>query len=65
MDPFVSFVIIYFYGYFLQKVSWLMQSMGELMKNHLKILAEFPPVQAGKSFDMSNVVQEFMNKSVQ
>lgn len=42
-----------------------MQSMGELMKNHLKILAEFPPVQAGKSFDMSNVVQEFMNKSVQ
>ena len=65
MDPFETFVDKDFYGYFLQKVSWLMQSMGELMKNHLKILAEFPPVQAGKSFDMSNVVQEFMNKSVQ
>jgi len=28
------------------------------IKDHLKTLAEYPPVQGGTSFDMSNVVQE-------
>jgi len=49
----------------MQKVSWLMQPMGELMAAHLKSLAEYPPVQGGKSFDMSNIVQDFINKSQQ
>jgi arylsulfatase len=49
----------------MQKVSWLIQPMGELMAQHLKTLAEYPPVQGGKSFDMSNVVQEFIDKSLQ
>ena len=31
------------------------------MAEHLKTLAEYPPVQGGKSFDMSNVVQQFMS----
>jgi arylsulfatase len=31
----------------------------------LTTLAEYPPVQAGKSFDMSNVVEEFINKGRQ
>lgn len=39
--------------------------MGELMNNHLKTLAEHPPVQGGTTFDMSNVVQEFINKAKQ
>ena len=65
MDPFETFDNKDSYGHLMQKVSWLMQPMGELMKNHLKTLAEYPPVQGGKTFDMSNVVQEFMNKSVQ
>jgi len=46
-------------------VSWLIQPMGELMQTHLKTLAEYPPVQGGASFDMSNVVQEFINKAKQ
>jgi hypothetical protein len=32
------------------------------MKNHLKTLGEYPPVQRSKSFDMSNAVQEFVAK---
>jgi hypothetical protein len=36
--------------------------IGEIMKEHLKTLAEFPPVQGGKSFDMSNVVEQFMSR---
>lgn len=65
MDPFESFDNKDSYGHLMQKVSWLMQPMGQLMNAHLKTLADYPPVQGGKSFDMSNVVQEFINKSVQ
>jgi hypothetical protein len=34
--------------------------MGELIGNLLKTLAEYPPVQAAKSFDRSNLVQDFL-----
>lgn len=49
----------------MQTVSWLMQPVGELMTEHLKTLSEYPPVQGGKTFDMSNIVQEFVNKARQ
>jgi arylsulfatase len=60
MDPFESYTDKESYGHLLQKVSWLMQPMGELMGAHLKTLADYPPVQGGKSFDMSNIVADFM-----
>jgi hypothetical protein len=31
---------------------------------HLKTLAEYPPVQGGASFDMSNIVQEFLKRPI-
>ena len=65
MDPFESYDNSDSYGHLMQKVSWLMQPMGELMNQHLQSLAKYPPVQGGKSFDMSNVVEEFINKSKQ
>jgi len=65
MDPYESYDSPDAYGHLMQKVSWLIQPMGELMAAHLQSLAEYPPVQGGKSFDMSNVVDEFINKSVQ
>jgi len=65
MDPFESYDSTDAYGHLLQKVSWLMQPMGVLMAEHLKTLAEYPPVQGGKSFDMSNIVQEFIDKGQQ
>ena len=65
MDPFESYDNKDSYGHLLQKVSWLFEPMGELITNHLKTLATYPPVQGGKSFDMSNVVKEFMSKSRQ
>lgn len=65
MDPFESFFDKDSYGHLLQKVSWLMQPMGTLMGQHLQTLAEYPPVQGGTSFDMSNVVEEFVNKAHQ
>ena len=65
MDPFESFSSTDSYGHLLQKVSWLIQPMGVLMQQHLKTLADYPPVQGGASFDMSNVVEQFLNKAQQ
>ncbi len=65
MDPFESYDSADSYGHLMQKVSWLIQPMGVLMNDHLQSLAEYPPVQGGSSFDMSNVVEQFMKKAVQ
>lgn len=65
MDPYESYDSPDAYGHLMQKVSWLIQPMGELMQAHLETLAKYPPVQGGKSFDMSNVVEQFIDKSVQ
>ena len=60
MDPYETYDNKDSYGHLMQKVSWLLQPMGRLMAAHLKSLAEHPPVQGGKSFDMSNVVEQFI-----
>ena len=65
MDPYEAYDNKDSYGHLLQKVSWLIQPMGRLMDAHLKSLVEYPPVQGGKSFDMSNVVEQFINKGAQ
>jgi arylsulfatase len=65
MDPFESYDTTDSYGHLLQKVSWQMQPMGELIGKHLQTLKEYPPVQGGKSFDMSNVVGDFLSKGNQ
>ena len=62
MDPYKGYDNKDSYGHLMQKVSWLIKPMGRLMAAHLQTLAEYPPVQGGKSFDMSNVVEEFVNK---
>lgn len=41
------------------------EPMVELMEEHLKTLAQYPPVQGGTSFDMSNIVQQFLQRSKQ
>ena len=65
MDPFESYDNEDSYGHLLQKVSWLMAPMGERMNAHLQSLVDYPPVQGSKSFDMSNVVEEFTQKGRQ
>ena len=62
MDPFESYSSTDSNGHLLQKVSWLFQPMAQLIGAHLKTLVDYPPVQGGKSFDMSNVVSETLKK---
>jgi arylsulfatase len=64
-DPFESYDSKDSFGHLAQRVSWLFQPMSELMEAHLRTLAEYPPVQGGTSFDLSNVVQEFLRRSKQ
>ena len=61
-DPYESYDGLDAQAHLLQKISWLFQPMNVLMTEHLQSLAEYPPVQGGSSFDMSNVVEEFINK---
>jgi hypothetical protein len=53
MDPYEGFDNKDSYGHLLQKFSWLNQPLGELMGQHLQ------------TFDMSNIVKEFMDKARQ
>ncbi|UVE19582.1 arylsulfatase [Pseudomonas sp. LS44] len=59
-DPFESYDSKDSYGQLIQKNSWISGPMSELIGAHLKTLAEYPPVQAAKSFDRSNLVQDFL-----
>ena len=65
MDPFESYDSIDSYGHLAQKVSWLMQPLGAMVGEHLQTLAEYPPVQGGASYDMSNMVEDFLEKGRQ
>jgi arylsulfatase A-like enzyme len=64
-DPFESYDSKDSFGHLAQRVSWLFQPLVEQVEEHLRTLAEYPPVQGGASFDMSNVVQEFLRRSRQ
>ena len=65
MDPFESYDSKDSYGHLLQKVSWVFAPMGEVLGAHLRTLVQYPPVQGGKSFDMSNLVQQTLQKAPQ
>jgi len=65
MDPYESYDSSDSYGHLMQKVSWLIQPMNVLIQQHLQSLADYPPVQGGASFDMSNLVQDFLAKAMQ
>ena len=61
MDPFESFDNKDACGHLMQKVSWPIQPMAE----QLSPFAAYPPVQGGKGFGMSNVVDDFVNQARQ
>lgn len=58
MDPFESYDSIDAYGHLTQKVSWLFQPISEQLGTHIQSLIEYPPVQSGKSFNLSNLIED-------
>ena len=65
IDHYESYFSKYSYEHLRQKVSWLIQPMGQLMVAHLESLSDYRPLRGSKSFDMANVVAEFIDKSLQ
>jgi arylsulfatase len=61
-DPFESYDSKDFNGQMAQKAAWLGGPLSELIGRHLRSLAEFPPVQAHKPFEASNLLQDFLRK---
>ncbi len=64
-DPYESYDSIDSYGHLLQKMSWLMGPMGEILANHVQTLIDYPPVQGSKTFDVSKVIEESVAKGRQ
>ena len=64
-DPFESYDSKDSYGHLVQKAAWMAGPLGETIAAHLRTLAEYPPVQPAKSFDRSNMVQDFLNQQAQ
>ena len=62
MDPLESYDSSDAYGHLMQKVSWLVGPMGEILKEHLKTLAAYPPVQGGKSFNVAEIIEKVLSK---
>ncbi len=64
-DPFESYDNVDSFGHLAQRESWLFEPISEIVEQHLQTLEEYPPVQAGSSIDMSNVVEDFLRRSKQ
>ena len=62
MDPMESYDNKDSEGHLMQKVSWLMAPMNKMVAAHIKTLQDYPPVQGGKTFDMSNLVGDAIAK---
>lgn len=46
----------------MQKVSWLLQPMNTLIGQHLQTLKDCPPVQGGRSYDLSKLAADVLKK---
>lgn len=64
-DPFESYDSIDSNGHLVQKVSWLLAPVSEMVSLHVKSLVEYPPVQGGTSFDMTKTIEDAMRKTQQ
>ncbi|WP_439709832.1 arylsulfatase [Vibrio jasicida] len=64
-DPFESYDSIDANGHLIQKMSWLLAPVSEIVKEHVQSLVEYPPTQGGSTFDMAEVIEEAMKKTQQ
>ncbi len=64
-DPFESYDSVDANGHLVQKMSWLLAPISEMMQEHVKSMVEYPPTQGGKTFDMTEVIEDAMRKTQQ
>lgn len=64
-DPFESYDSIDANGHLVQKMSWLLAPVSELVQEHVKSLVEYPPTQGGTTFNMAEVIENAMKQTQQ
>ncbi len=64
-DPFESYDSIDANGHLVQKMSWLLAPVSELVQEHVKSLVEYPPTQGGTTFNMTEVIENAMKQTQQ
>lgn len=62
-DPFESYDSIDANGHLVQKMSWMLAPVSEMMQAHVKSLVDYPPTQGGSTFDMTQVIEEAMSST--
>lgn len=56
-DPYESYDSVDAYGHLVQKVSWVLAPVTEIVNAHIKTLQDYPPVQKGTTFDMNEMIK--------
>ncbi|MCD1127565.1 arylsulfatase [Jinshanibacter sp. LJY008] len=64
-DPMESYNSVDANGHLLQKMSWLLAPVSEIVGEHVNTLVKYPPVQGGTTFDMDKMIQDAMQKTQQ
>ncbi len=62
-DPFESYDSVDANGHLVQKMSWLLAPVSEMMQAHVKSLVDYPPTQGGSTFDMTKVIEDAMSST--
>ncbi|WMN89518.1 arylsulfatase [Vibrio parahaemolyticus] len=64
-DPFESYDSVDANGHLVQKMSWLLAPVSEMVQEHVTSLVEYPPTQGGSTFNMAEVIKEAMSSTQQ
>ncbi|MCH4296301.1 arylsulfatase [Shewanella sp. 3B26] len=64
-DPFESYDSVDSNGHLVQKISWMLAPVSEIVQKHVESLVKYPPTQGGTSFDMTKTIEDAMKKTQQ
>jgi arylsulfatase len=64
-DPFESYGSVDAYGHLIQKMSWLLAPVQEIVQQHVQSLVDYPPTQGGSTFDMAETIEKAMKQTQQ
>ncbi|QYJ75673.1 arylsulfatase [Shewanella sp. FJAT-52076] len=64
-DPFESYDSVDSNGHLVQKISWMLAPVSEIVQQHVESLVKYPPTQGGTTFDMAKTIEDAMKKTQQ
>lgn len=64
-DPFESYDSVDSMGHLLQKMSWILAPVQEIVQQHVQSLVDYPPTQGGSTFSMAETIDKAMKSTQQ